>query len=72
MRKVVKYPQKWHVTDILHLLLVGSTPLGTFLFLKNDEYIYRPRQCGQMQFFRLGACWGDQEAATGGRMSVTP
>ena len=57
---------------MLHLLLVGSTPLGTFLFLKNDEYIYRPRQCGQMQFFRLGACWGDQEAATGGRMSVTP
>ena len=63
MRKVVKYPQKLHVTDILHLLLVGSTPLGTFLYLKNYEYIYRPRQCGQMQFFRLGVYWGDQEAA---------
>ena len=71
MCKVVKCPQKWDVTDILHLLLVGSTPLGTFLPLKNDEYIYRQRQCGQMQFFRLGVYWGDQEAARG-RMSVTP
>ena len=32
---------KRRVTDILHLLLVASTPLGTFLFKKNDEYIYQ-------------------------------
>ena len=45
-------------------IISSNTPLATFLFLKKDEYIYRPRQCGLMQFFfRLGVYWGGQEAA---------
>ena len=62
MRKVVKCPQKWHVTDIL---LVASTPLGTFLLKKNNEQIYRPPQCGRMQFFQAGRLLGRPTSGRG-------
>ena len=71
MCKIVKCPQKWHVTDIPHLLLVASTPLGTFLFKKTMNTFIDGANVAGCNFFRLGAYWGDQQAA-GGRMSVTP